>query len=302
MASRACPGWIIALLVGGVVVGSGCRLLRPHEPVQASLVTSRQLTRQAWSALAQEQLDQALAFSKQAVETCSADLDARQVYAEALWAKGLRQEALKELQEVIRLAPKDAQVQARMAEMYLALGQIALARQYANQAIELNPQLTEAWVVRARVARVKGDFRSALADYHRALAYVPNHPEILLEVAEVYRATDQPDRALATLHRLADTYPPGEEPPQVLYLQGLAYSALNRPQEAAEVLALAIQRGGPSADWLYQLAQAEAASGRLLRAQQTLHQALALQPDHPPSQQLLNQLESVQPTQALLPR
>lgn len=286
----------------GIVVGSGCRLLHPPQPVEKVLLASRQLSRQALSALSQQQWDQALAFSEQAVKTCPADLDARHVYAEALWANGRREEAVQQLEEVLRLAPEDAVIYARMAEMHLVLGRIGLARQYANQAIERNPQLTEAWVVRARTAREVGDFRSALADYHRALTYTPHHPEVLLEVAEVYRAMNQPDRALATLHRLADTYSPGEEPPQVLYLQGLAYLSLNRAQEAAEVLALAIQRGGASADGLYQLAQAEAATGQLLRAQQTLQQALALDPNHAPSRQLLAQLESVHPVQALLPR
>jgi len=302
LAVRTYPIGILLMLLGGQVIGQGCRLLHPTQPVEKTLLASRQLSRQAVAALGQQQWDQALAFSEQAVHTCPADLDARQVYAEALWAKGQRQEALRQLEEVSRLASEDAAIPARMAEMQLAMGQIHLARQYANRAIELNPQLPDAWVVRARVAQQVGDFRSALADYHRALSYAPNQPEVLLEIAEVYRAANQPDRALATLHRLADTYSPGEEPPQIFYLQGLAYLALNRPQDAVEALSLAIQRGGPSAEWLYQLAQAEAATGRLRRAQQTLQHALALDPNHAPSRELFSQLESVQPVQALLPR
>jgi len=291
-------GWVLL----GLVWAGGCRLLQPASPVERTLLTSRQLTRQAMAALAQQQWDEAVGLAGQAVETCSADVDARQVYAEALWAKGLRQEAIAQMAQLIQLAPEDAWVQARMAQMELELGRLVQARQYANQALERNPQLTEAWIVRARVARHLGDFRAALADYQRALAYAPNQREVLLEVAELYRATKQPDRALAALHRLADTYAPGEEPAQLLYLQGLTYIELGRYPEAAEQLALAIQRGGASADWLYQLAQAQAAARQWSQADQTLRQALALDPTHRGSRELLNRLESLRAAQNPLPR
>ena len=291
-------GWVLL----GLVWAGGCRWHQPALPVERSLLTSRQLTRQAMAALAQQQWDEAVDLAGQAVQTCSADVDARQVYAEALWAKGLRQEAIAQMEELVQLAPEDATVQARIAQMQLELGRVVLARQYANQAIERNPQMPEAWVVRARVARHLGDFRAALADYQRALAYAPNDREVLLEVAEIYRVAGQPDRALAALQRLADTYAPGEEPPQILYLQGLTYSELERYQEAAEQLALAIQRAGASADWLYQLAQAQAAAGQWTQAEQSLRQALELDPTHRGIWELLNRLESLRAAQNPLSR
>ncbi len=288
--------WVVWWLLWGGWAG-GCRWLQPAPPVERSLLASRQLTRQALSALGQQRWEEAVNLAQQAVQTCSADLHARQVYAEALWAKGFRAEAIRQMEELIRLAPEDADLQARMAQMQLALGHLAQARQYANQAIERNPQLPEAWTVRARVARQLGDLRSALADYHRALVYVPNHQEILLEVADLYRAMQQPERALATLHRLADTYAPGEEPSELLYLQALTYSELGRFQEAVDLLRLAIQRGRASADWLYQLAQLQMAAGQLAQAHQSLRQALALDPAHQGSRELLGRLESLQAVQ-----
>ena len=49
---------------------------------------------------------------------------------------------------------------------------------------------------------------------------------MLREVAELYRQLNQPERALQTLQLLAETYSPGEEPADCLYLTGLAYVAL----------------------------------------------------------------------------
>ncbi|MCS7305339.1 MAG: tetratricopeptide repeat protein [Thermoguttaceae bacterium] len=288
--------WIVWLLLGGVC-GGGCRWLRPALPVEETLLASRQLSRQAMEALAQRRWEEALSLAQQAVQTCSADLDARQLYAEALWAKGLRAEAIRQMEELVGRVPEEARLHARMAQMQWALGRFGEARQYANQAIERNPQLPEAWLVRARVARELGDLRSALADYQRALAYAPNHREVLLEMAELYRALQQPDRALATLHQLADTYAPGEEPAQLLYLQGVVYSELGRYQEAAEQLRLAIQRERPCADWLYELARAQVAAGQWGLAQHSLRQALALEPGHRGSLELLQRLESVEAAQ-----
>lgn len=291
------------MVIGGAgIPGGGCRLWQPAQPGEKSLLASRQLTRQAIAALEQHQWDEGLRLAREAVQTCPPDVDARLVYGEALWAKGLREEAIRELEEVAQLTGEDAGVEARLGEMYLAVGQIDRAREHANRAIELAPQDPRGWVVRARIARRSGDFPAALADYQRAVAYVPHQPEWLLEVAELYRAMGQPERALATLHQLADTYSPGEEPPQLIYLQGVTYLALNRPQEAAELLAQAIQQAGPCADWLYQLARAQAAAGRVRSAEQTLRQALRLEPQHHASRQLLAQLHSQLPEERVWAR
>ena len=90
--------------------------------------------------------------------------------------------------------------------------------------------------------RAAGQPREALADYLRALSYAPNDRAILREIAELHRQLNQPERALQTLQTLADTYPPGEEPGQVLYLMGLAYVALGRYDDGVESLSAAVTR------------------------------------------------------------
>ena len=50
-----------------------------------------------------------------------------------------------------------------------------------------------------------GNSQQALADFFRALGYVPHDQQILLEVAELYRQANKPQQALETLQNLADT-------------------------------------------------------------------------------------------------
>ncbi len=224
------PCLIVGLLPALLL--SGCRLPGREGPVPKSLATCRQLSQQGIAAAERGQQKQAESLLKQAVEVCPVDPEARRHYAEALWRRGARREAIAQLEEAGRLAGQDVTLLVRLAEMHLALGQRQLARQTAEQAIDLDPELSSAWAIRGRVTHAEGQARQALADFHRALGYAPDNRQVLLEIAELYRELNQPQRALATLHSLADTYSPGEEPQEVLHLMGLAYAALGRHEDA----------------------------------------------------------------------
>jgi tetratricopeptide (TPR) repeat protein len=127
-----------------------------------------------------------------------------------------------------------------------------------------------------------------------ALRYAPNDSGALLEVAQIQMELGKPERSLATLHCLLDTYPEGEEPQQVLWLEGLAYGSLGRHQDATLSLLAASQRGQPGPDLLFQLAQAEQLAGHRDAATATLRQALALDDTHEPSRVMLAQLEQAE--------
>jgi tetratricopeptide (TPR) repeat protein len=137
-----------------------------------------------------------------------------------------------------------------------------------------------------------GRYGRALADYQRAAGLAPNDPTIQLEIAEIYRRLNQPGRALAALDSALEKYPPEEEPQRVLYLRGLAYAALGRYEDAIESYSTACIRAAPTADILYRLAEAESLAGRAVRAAEVAREALALDPNHHPSRDLLGRLRS----------
>jgi len=273
---------------------AGCLLPGRPGPVSRSLVASRQFSQQGIAAIERGQWERAEGLLAEAVETCPVDADARCHYAEALWHQGERERAVDQLEEAARLAVDAPQSHVLLADRRLAIGHVELARQSAQHAIDLDPRLADAWAIRGRVRWAGGQPDRALADYHRALGLAPHDRAILLETAELYRELGEPPRALAALQTLADTYSPGEEPQQVLYLEGLAYAALDRWDEAAESLAAASTREQPTAEILCQLGRAELYAGRPARAVQAARQALALHPDHGPSRELLGHAELVQ--------
>jgi tetratricopeptide (TPR) repeat protein len=269
---------------------AGCRLPGMDGPVPKALATSRQLSQKGVAAGERGQWDKAEPLLAQAVQACPVDPDARRNYAEALWNRGSRKEATEQLTEAIRLTPDNAVLHQRLAEMRLEMGQSDLALESAQRAINLEPKMAAAWAVRGGAKWARHEPMEALADYHRALGFRPDDRKILLDLAEIYRELNRPDRTLAILQGVAESYPPGEEPPRVLYLEGLAYLAEGRNDDAIEVLSSARKGDHPTPEILFALAKAQWAAGRAADASKAAEQALAIDPKHQPSRQLLGEI------------
>ncbi|MGD9724073.1 MAG: tetratricopeptide repeat protein [Pirellulales bacterium] len=271
-----------------------------REAVPQTVATCRQLTEQGISAMDRGDWKRAESLLARAVETCPLDADARRQYAESLAHRGALQQALEQLHEARRLVNTDPALAVRAGEMCLAIDQPAQARVMADEALTLDPKFAPAWALRGRVAGAAGQPRQALANYHRALGYDPEIPDVVILVAETYRQLNEPQRALVMLQALADRSPPGEQPQQVLYLEGLALSALGRYDEAARSLTQAANADRPTPEILCALAEIELHAGHLARAQSCVQQALAIDPAHAPSRALSSRLAAaVQPGQPI---
>jgi tetratricopeptide (TPR) repeat protein len=281
----ACMGALLALL-------AGCRLPGRDGPVSESLAECRRLSQQGVAELERGRQKEAEELLAKAVKTCSIDPEARRHYAEALWSRGARAEAVGQLEQAAPYCGADSAFWVRLAEMHLALGRIDEAGKCAQQALDLDPKSAAAWAVHARVMRSAGYPQQALADNLRTLGYAPQDRQILLEVAELYRELNQPERALQTLQTLSDTYAPGEEPAQVAYLTGLACLALGRYDNAVERLAEAIRRGPATPEMYCKLGEAHLMAGRPGEAAQAARQALVMAPQDASSRQLLERIET----------
>ena len=286
-------GPIAILILVTATALPGCRMLSRHGPVSRSLVESRQLCQRGIAAMERGQWEEAEGLLSKSVEACPENQDSHRHYAEALWRKDRRLEAIEHLEQANRLAVDDASLMVTIAERRLALGQVDAARQNAQNALDLDPKLPEAWAARGRVRRREGQLRMALADYHRALGLAPDDSVILIEVAELYIEMGRPQQCLAALHEVADTWPPGDEPPRLLCLEGLSYSALGRYDEAVDSLSAAVARDQPTPDILFRLAEAEMLAGRHTRAAAAAQQALFIDPGHQPSLGLLDRVRIV---------
>lgn len=269
----------------------GCRSMSGRGPMSRSVATCQQFAQQGRSAVERNDWEKAETLLAQAVQACGNDVESRRHYAETLWHRGATQEALAQLKEAQRLAPDDGSLIVRAGEMQLASGAIEEGRQAAERGLNLDPRCPAAWALHGRALQAAGDLRGALADYQRSLGYAPNNPEVLLDVAEVYRQLGQPERALVSLQNLLDHYAPGEEPQKAIYLQGLAYAALGRYNEAIASYTQANTRGSPTAEILCRLGEAQHQAGRAADARASLLQALTIDPQHGPSLALMQRID-----------
>jgi len=229
------------------VLGSGCRLM-PRGPVPQDLATARRLSNQGLSAADQNDLVRAEGLLERAVKSCPTDIEARRHYADVLWKRGERMEAVTQIAEALRLAPGDVPLCIEGGRMYMELGLLDDADRLAGDAVAGAPRSADAWHLRGQVALARGRDEEALADFHRALAIAPDDRAVLFDTADVYRRLNRPQRALATLAILGETYGPNQTPANVLALEGMAQESLGRRIDALESYRAALARGGASPD------------------------------------------------------
>lgn len=141
--------------------------------------------------------------------------------------------------------------------MYMELGLLDDADRLSREAIRLAPRSADAWHLRGLVALARGQAEAALADFHRGLAVTPDDRDLLRDTAETYRRMNQPQRTLATLAILGETYGPQQTPADLLVLEAQAQESLGRISDAVESYRQAIAAGDASAETARRLAALE---------------------------------------------
>jgi Tfp pilus assembly protein PilF len=296
------PGgrWLLIALTLLPLLGSGCRTLRCKKESDETIALTRQLSLQGKDAQQKNQWDKAEAYFAEAVQRSPADERARCGYAESLWQRGAQEQAVTHMVEAVKLSGDDPERVVQLGQMYLALNNLPAAKRQADKAIATNKHLASAWALRAHVQRASGQGDEALAVYHRALSLQPHFPEVQVAVADLYHQSNRPQRALATLQSLAEQYPPGSVPSDVLFREGIVLKQLGRHQEAADCLAAAAQTTH-SPDVLFELAHARFLAGDLTNATLAVNGVLQLDPANTAALQLRNELASQQQRLAGLP-
>ncbi|TWT41603.1 tetratricopeptide repeat protein [Botrimarina hoheduenensis] len=274
-----------------IVVGSsGCAAIRQRGATQEQAALGRQMCREGVDALECGELANAQKLLRTAAAADPDYGDARRHLAEALWRSGDHREALTHAELACQCDPLDAHGAVRAGQMRLDQGDASRAIEWATQAIAVEQRLASAWALRGRALWNRGETDLAVADLQQALRYAPDDEALLRDLAQLYHTSGDERRTLTTLHQLLDAYAPGEEPVEVLAMTGSAYLSMGRPQDAADTLREAAARGEAPATLLCQLAEAEAACGRLPEAIAGAQRALAADAGHGPAHALLARL------------
>jgi tetratricopeptide (TPR) repeat protein len=273
--SLAQAGLLTTLLVASVGCAGLSRRLKTDD-----VVFARQIAQRGMDAVDAGNWNRAEEYFAKAVEACPVDERVQARYAESLWRRGAREDALQHMTEAVRLSGGDPELVVRLGEMQLDVGDLQQAGDLAERVIQSGRQQASAFKLRGAVRERQGQWQEALADYHRALAIEPNCADVQMAVATVYLQQGRPQRALSTLQALASSCPSGEEPGDMLYLEGLACEALGRHAQAATHLQQAVERGIDSPNLYFNLAQAHYALGDQEAADLALQRTLEADPTH----------------------
>jgi tetratricopeptide (TPR) repeat protein len=250
---------LVVILAAGL--GAGCRLVQRRGPVPPELADARRLCNEGLSAVDRNDLVRAEGLLERAVKSCPLDIDARRHYADVLWKRGQRMEAVGQIAEALKLSPGDVGLSIDGGRMYMELGLLEDADRLAREAVRMAPRSADAWRLQGQVAMARGQADHALADFHRALALAPEDRETLRDTADAYRRLGRPQRALATLAILGEQYGPSQTPADVLLLEGMAQEALGRTTDALDSYRRAVAKGNAPPEAAARLAALEQGGG-----------------------------------------
>jgi len=229
-----------------------------------------------------------------AVDTCPTNVEARQGFAEALWQQGEQQEAIAQLEKAWNIDPGEPLVAIQLGELYLREGKPAKSFAFAQAAIDLQPDLASAWLLRAKSREMLNQPEQALADYQHALGLEPENSEVLFQIAKSYHRSHQRERSMAALHRLMSMHPPGEIPGDIEYLCGVVCQEQGHHAQAIEHLQMAAASGISTAELSSRLGESAIMVGNFPLAEKSANEALRHDPQNVAAAQLMQRLASEQ--------
>ncbi len=274
----------VAMVMVGVAlsaVGVGCRALRDNRHTRA-LSMARQLSLRGAGMLQEENYEQAGPLFSEALRQSPADERAQWGMAEVLWEQGQRDDAIAHMETAVRLSGQSPELLVRLGQMYRQNGNLEASFLAAEKALQRDRQYYAAWSLKGAVLMDQQRFDDALDCYQRALIHRPDDAEARIALAELYQRLDRPQRALATLDRLADANPTSGLPAKAWMLKGQALAALGQSSEAKQCLRqAALCADDDDGELLIRLAELQSEFGELAEARVCLGRALQAGQDDP---------------------
>ncbi len=275
-----------------IVTQDGCRSLT-HGSSNQQLLKARQLSLRGADALERSREQDAELLFSQALQLSPMDERAHWGYSMTLWTRGDKTSAMEHMREAVRLSGRNPIYSIRLGEMCLDMGDRKGARQQALDVLSSNRNHAEAWALLGDTHRADHDWNNASECYLHALLIQSDFPKVQLALADIYRQTNKPKRALACLDHMADLHSNSCDDPEQLLVRGLVFAELNRPNEAAAALARCSDRlPVDRIDQQLQLVDAQQRLGELVAARISLGRMLTTHPNHPEVGRLKTQLDS----------
>jgi tetratricopeptide (TPR) repeat protein len=292
---------VFVTLVGLVLASlTGCRLFSPRITLE-TLTTAAEIERNGDQLYKSGQYQAAADRFEEAAALVTSDQLVRRKLADTYWAENRHGAAIAAMRTAIKLANPvfDRELRqawfVRLAEMYLDVGQVDRARHWVDRAIEENPQMLPARVVRGSIFERVQSYGAALEDYHYALSLMAEEPSaerirVEIEVARIYSHQQRPHRVLAMTSAIDTRTLP---PPRAIVVHLIRATALRDRQRFADAVRelqqiLVLDANHAPAHFV--LASTYWQQGDSVRAQTSLAEVFRLNPNHPAGLRLQQQM------------
>jgi tetratricopeptide (TPR) repeat protein len=190
-------------------------------------------------------------------------------------------EAIKELKEILAIAPDSPEAHLLLGVAYRAQGNPDLMGEAVaelRQALALNPELTQARMILARIYLDLARASRARDELQIALEKVPNSPQLLTLMAEAERLLGNPKKAVALSRQVLEMDPKFD---QARYYLGLALIDLQQTAAAIEELERVAASGSNPAESNLALGMAYLEARRFDDAMRVLREATKADPSRP---------------------
>lgn len=256
---------------------AGCATARQEAAARAR--EAERLAEQARSAQDRGDAATAEVLMAAAVKNNPTNCEARLELSNLLVQTGSLDAAAEHLQRLIDQNPEDPRGHLRLAQVEYHRNDYYAAEHALNTALKLDPQHTEALLLRGKLLEVRKNDELALENYHRAILTDPQNVETQIRIAALHVKHGRPRQAAPLLRSVIDnTNACPAEHAEASWLLGEAYAQDGRWAEAAMALQSGMKGRELTSDQWYQLAYARRAVGDFRGALAATEEALKLSP------------------------
>ncbi|HWD18130.1 MAG TPA: tetratricopeptide repeat protein [Verrucomicrobiae bacterium] len=190
-------------------------------------------------------------------------------------AQGNNAEAATALEKLETREPNSPEIKYYLGMTALTQGEQGKARQYLNTALRLNTNYAQASLVLAQLDMRTQNAGAAVPRLERLIAQQPTLPEPRLLLAEAYAMQQEPQRALAIYRQLTQMRPDDARMP---YYLGVALAQNNDLTGAAKAFAKSLELSPDFQPALNRLVEAEVAAKHFDAAQDIVQKRLDKNP------------------------
>ncbi len=279
---------------------TGCRLFSPRVTLE-TLTTAAEIERRGDQLYKSGEYKAAADRFEEAAAMVTSDQLVRRKLADTYWAENRYNAAIASMRTAIKLANPvfDREIRqewfVRLAEMYLDVGNVDRALHWVDRAIEENPQMLPARIVRGSIfARVQS-YKAALEDYHYALSLMAEETSaervrVEIEVARIYSQEQRPHRVLAMTSAIDPRTLQPTQAIDVHLIRAMALRDRQRFADAVRELQQILVLDANHAQAHFVLASTYWQQGDIVRAQSSLAEVFRLNPNHPAALRLQQQM------------